>query len=659
MQTRKRILVVLLSMALPAFSLLSFDEADTQVRPVTKVVKLLQGMQEQLEKEAAEESEIMEKYNCWCKETGEDKEKAVLEAMANIKVYEARVLELISTSARLETEYKNLETTVQKAEASVDQSMTLRKEEVAKFQEEEKDLLNSLSSVNAAIDTVKVEPGKTSFLQKPKQKKVVHALKSLLARHGQHVSDDNADAVSAFLQDPDQGASSVQGVLNGLKDDFERKLRELQTAETENKETYEKLVATKRKEIDAAKIQIATKKQEKTDADEERVHKKRTIKETKENGDEDLRIARDVKERCVVKNREWEKRQKTRADETEAVSKAIEVLDADDAHALFSKTVSFLQVSSSDDTRARRQHASAMLENAGKKHDQRLVTLAMEAKLDGFAQVKEKIDIMIKDLKKEQADEVKKKDYCIEQLQQNKLDTEAKKREEESLKAKMGQSTISMEESAEAAKKLEADIAEVQKQQKIAAQNREKENMEFQKIVREQRETQRLLQKAMNVLAKFYMKKDESLIQKADASPAEPETFRSYEKKGASDGVMLMLQQLVADAKEAEVEATAGERESQADYEEFGKEAIAMLAAKNKEMTDKLDAKAKSEKKLIETRQSKEGVEADIDGLAETNFEIHESCDFLLQNFDYRQNARTEEIEALQQAKSYLNGAQR
>ena len=47
---------------------------------------------------------------------------------------------------------------------------------------------------------------------------------------------------------------------------------------------------------------------------------------------EDIAFAKEVKERCVVKAKEWEKRQKTRAAESESVSKAIEVLSADDAH---------------------------------------------------------------------------------------------------------------------------------------------------------------------------------------------------------------------------------------------------------------------------------------------------------------------------------------
>ena len=47
---------------------------------------------------------------------------------------------------------------------------------------------------------------------------------------------------------------------------------------------------------------------------------------------------------------------------------------------------------------------------------------------------------------------------------------------------------------------------------KLSAQNREKDNAEFQKVVAEQRQTQVLLKKAQQLLAGFY-NKPESFLQ--------------------------------------------------------------------------------------------------------------------------------------------------
>jgi len=140
-------------------------------------------------------------------------------------------------------------------------------------------------------------------------------------------------------------------------------------------------------------------------------------------------------------------------------------------------------------------------------------------------------------------------------------------------------------------------------------------------------------------------------------NPKEPESFGDYKKSKGSNGVMLMLQQLIADAKEMEAESTYGERESQEDYEAFGKDTAADIATKSTAMADKEDEKAKAEKDLIQTKENKEGVESEISALSETALDLHETCDWTLQNFDARQKARSDEMDALKQAIAYLSGA--
>lgn len=599
----------LLSLLAPAVALVLDEkslEAASSSRPVSKVVSLLQGMKEQLESEASEEAELMEKYNCWCKENGEAKEKAILEATSRIEEWENRIAELSAMSSRLGTEYKNLQEEVDKNQASMDESMALRKKEVAKFHEEEKELFNSLNSVKSA----QIVLNSSSFLQRPSLQK----LQVLASRQADRLSDRAAKQLASFLQDP--GAGSVKGVLDGLEIDFNSSLKDLHDTEKENKGAYEKLIKAKREEIDSANVQIQTKKEEKANADEELLQKKQDVKDAKGSKDEDLAFAKEVQEKCAAKEKAWEQRQQTRADETQAVSKAIEVLDSDASHELFGKTMkpSLIQLASKEDPMARRSQLYDRLRAAGKaQKDLRLVTLSLEAKLDSFTEVQEKIDAMVAALKKEQADEVKKKDYCIEELNKNKISADGKKRQGEGLDATVQDLKEKLKAVEVDTKELDGEVLELKKQQKLAAQNREKENSEFQKVVQEQRQTQVLLKKAMQVLAGFYNKPLESFLQ----DPKEPETFGSYKKAGGN-GVMLMLQQLIADAKAMEVESSTAEREAQKDYEAFGKETINALKTKGKALEDKAAEKAKLEEKFVMTRQSKKGVEKEVDTLADT-----------------------------------------
>merc|ERR1719313_564375 len=67
--------------------------------------------------------------------------------------------------------------------------------------------------------------------------------------------------------------------------------------------------------------------------------------------------------------------------------------------------------------------------------DPRISTLAISARLDAFTKVKKSIQDMIDTLSKEQEDEVKHKDFCVEEINTNEKDTQAKEQEKGTLEA--------------------------------------------------------------------------------------------------------------------------------------------------------------------------------------------------------------------------------
>ena len=103
--------------------------------------------------------------------------------------------------------------------------------------------------------------------------------------------------------------------------------------------------------------------EQKTAADEERMLKKQDVKDAQGSKAEDLAFAKKVKEKCAAKEQEWEKRQQTRSDETQAVDEAIKVLDSDSSHELFGRTT-LLQLASKEPTR---QDIYERLRAAGKQ----------------------------------------------------------------------------------------------------------------------------------------------------------------------------------------------------------------------------------------------------------------------------------------------------
>merc|ERR1719223_2325969 len=118
-----------------------------------------------------------------------------------------------------------------------------------------------------------------------------------------------------------------------------------------------------------------------------------------------------------------------------------------------------------------------------------------------------------------------------------------------------------------------------------------------------------------------------------------------------------MIQQIINDAKAMEAEVIRSEEDAQKAYEDFVKETNASIETKTKEMINKSEEKAKAEEDLTETNEAKENVLLELEQLSNYNAELHQSCDFIMKNFEIRQTARDEEIDALKQAKAILSGA--
>jgi len=67
--------------------------------------------------------------------------------------------------------------------------------------------------------------------------------------------------------------------------------------------------------------------------------------------------------------------------------------------------------------------------------------------------------------------------------------------------------------------------------------------------------------------------------------------------------------------------------------------------------------KAKDEKDKVEAENELESVLGELEALDNENADLHKECDFTLKNFDLRQTARGDEIEALKQAIAMFSGA--
>jgi hypothetical protein len=298
---------------------------------------------------------------------------------------------------------------------------------------------------------------------------------------------------------------------------------------------------------------------------------------------------------------------------------------------------------------------------AAKSADPRLSALAVKARLNGFEKVKKNIQDMIDKLTAEKEDEIKKRDYCIETITEiDEKDTTEQTRNKEDLIAAIDKLKMDRDKLTIDIENLKIAIKETEVQLKRAGEDREKANQEFLVVVADQRATQKLLTASLGILKGFYDKA--ALLQtKAHAvqpaGPPPPPGFKSYEKNSSSGGVMGMMESIIADAKAMEEEAVRGEKDAQEEYDEFVQETNASLDAMNNDVTNKSEAKAKTESDENERTKELDATLDELEAIAKASKDIHYECDFLLKNFEVRQGTRDDEIYSLQQSLSIFSGA--
>jgi len=648
-----------IDLSVHATSSLTFDAAAAKNRPVTKVVNLLKDMLKQLEKEAEEDEEIYDQLACWCATNEKEKTKSVNEAEAHIKDLTTSIEDLTASTSRLGTEVKNLEKEVAENQHALDQATAIRQKELAEFVQEEKDLLQSIDGLASAIKVLSKHNG-ASFLQVDIQG-AVSAIQYQVAKNSKLLegvlTHTERKKIESFIQSastqkyaPQSG--EIFGILEQMKESFEANLAELQKEEAANVKAFGELKVAKEEEISAGQDQIDAKTQEGADGEEKLANNKEDLEDTKKMLGEDEAFLAMLKEKCSTTDAEWEERQKTRQLEMEACSKALAVLTSDEAHDLFTKTFNPAFVQTAEHSERQNAAAKLLKEVALKVDSPRLAAVAMKVKLDAFVRVKKAIDDMISQLMAEKQDEIKHKDFCVEEFNTNQVQTERKEAEKQDLLALIEDLQLTIKTLTGEIDTLKSEIAELALNLKRGGEDREKENQEFQKVVADQRASQKLLTAALDILKGVYEKA--ALVQDGQAPPP---GFGEYKKNENAGGVMGMIQTIINDAKSMEAEVIRAEEDAQKAYEDFVKDSNASIEEKTKTQVNKTEERAKAEEDLNQATQDKENALLELEQLSNYNGELHQSCDFIMKNFEIRQTARDEEIEALKQAKSILSGA--
>jgi len=450
-------------------------------------------------------------------------------------------------------------------------------------------------------------------------------------------------------------SGEIVGILKTMKEQMEGELKEAQESESAKAGAFSEMRAAKQAAIEAAEKLAEQKEDELAKTDNLVAEAKEDLGQTEAKLQEDRTFLANLDKMCATADQEFEKRKESRLEEIKAVGETIEILTADEARDAMAGTYNFLQLSRAD---SGRKAAASILRNVAQKtHNIDISFLASRVELDAFTKVKKAIDDMISTLQTQQVDEVKKNDYCKEELQTTEMTimkTNDLKADLEAKVAELESNIVTFTDEISAAK---AAIEQAQIDLQRASEDRLRENRDFQKTVADQTMTIEVMLKAMDRLAQFY--DQEFFLQKHSAAGKQtpPVQQKEYKPNAGAGGVLSMIEKLISEAKELVADSKKSENDAQVAYETLVADTNQEVDDLAAEVTSKTKALAKAKKDKLNTESDLMDTVDELEGLHKYEADVHAECDYVLKNFNIRQEARAQEIEALQQAKQILNGA--
>jgi len=643
--------------------------------PVTKVVDLLKDMQTTLEKEGEEDEEVDEKMKCWCTKTEQEKTEAISTTEAHIVTLGSAINSSMADTVRLETEITGHQEDLEKAKESLASATSQREKQAKTFQTDEKELEQSLLSVTLAIRTLEKKSEKSSFLSSTKTKQeqqkawellhelqlknsdmlmgviTPHQRKLVLAVTSAHVSKKTAP-----VDDYTPASSEVLGIMTQMKDTFETNLNETRESEVANKASFLALSTAKQTEIKATEDALVEKGTPLAAAKTKNAEAKEDLADSEKSLAADQKFLADAKAKCADFDAEYAERVKSRTEEIEGCAKAQEILTDDANRDTFSKTLGFLQTASVTN----QEEAAAVLRAAARKaNNSKLAALAATVRLDTFDEVKKQIDELHSSLATAQQEEVAQKDSCVQRLSGNSLDIQQTTNDKSLTASKLTGLQASVVKTNNSVNTLKSALVEMKEDLVTAESDMKLKVKEFQQTIADQTKAQEALKQALNVLKQVYDKpKSTSLVQKATPAGDQPKGFKDYAPSSGSTGAVGLLEQIIGDSKVMVKEAELGIEEAQKDFAAFKEDTDSAVATKNQSLIDLGVQKSETSESALAKKDELQELESTATALAQKESALHEECDFLLKNFDIRQEARSQEMEALDTANAFLNGMQ-
>jgi len=511
---------------------------------------------------------------------------------------------------------------------------------------------------------------------------------------------DDSDASKA----PEANAYEFQSggiidVLKKLKTEFAEKLAQSQKEEINSKHAADMVIMDLEHSIEAATTDASEKSALKEEKSRDAALYKKQLGEVTADKKSDEDLLSERKTECVEKGFSFKEKQVLRAEEIEALAKAIEILKkADLGSVIFSqgsakkRGAALVQLygrgrGGSDSEGVNKKVREFLKAQAQKLHSSNLNLLAEKIAEDPFAKVKTMIKDMIKKLYAEANTDAKKEGFCDTEVGQSKI-TRAKLTEQvDRLKAEVSEMETTIAMLSEDTSTLSQEIADLVASMAEATELRKKEKSQNAATVEDAKAAAKAVTAALAVLKDFYAKAstatglvqmDSKAEQPVQMGTDEWDSLANPNFKGVVDkghkkgmqtfgevykgqqeeagGVLAMIEVILSDLNVLKAETEAAESAAAKEYASFMTESKRAKAQKSKSVELKGSDSTETKSQLQDTIADLKATEDQLLAAERYYSNLEPQCFDKGMTFDERTAARQSEIQSLKEALALLNG---
>jgi len=671
-----------------------------------KVVEMLNNIVDKAAQEMQDEKVAYAKFSTWCSQEVAGLAKEISGEKQQVEEMSAETAKLSSDAKVLSDEVAKLQSKQAAYEADMKALTQEREQENKDFLESDKDLAESISALERAIVVLQEQnydrTGNASdageaLLQLSTEDSMPAKARSMIGAFlGMMEDPDFASYAAPEANAYEFQSTSIIDVLKRLLAEFKSKKGEGEKEEMKSVHAYKMAM----QDLTDSVAEVKQSAEDKSAVLEEKSAKAASLKKqtvaVQNVLKEDQKMLSDTTTECDEKKLSFEEKQALRAEEQEAVKKAIEILSSEAASGNAAKYLSLMQgpstgsalvqiQSTGQSTGLHRQISEFLEQEADRLHSKDIALLVEKIKADPFAKVRKLISNMIDRLMDEANADAEKEGFCDKEMGKSKVTRTRLQEQMDGLKASIAEGQATIAQLAQEIATLTEEVSEMDAAVKSATESRQEEKAKNVQTIEDATEAAAAVQQAMAVLSEFYKKAQTAtafIQEKASVSPprmgseewkqlANPafegtvdrdhkegmqtfgETYQGMQQEAG--GVLALLEVIGSDFVKLKADTESAEAIAAEAHSKFLAECAQNKAVKAKAIEMDTTDKTAAEAKLQQDKADFRLVEDKFLAAERYQQEIEGQCVDKGMTFEERQAARQAEIASLKEALSLLS----